>query len=181
MDNAASREEAVVLLTGNAEQFGRFYRLHEDHVLALFLRRGVRAEVAADLTAETFARALAGRHAFDRRRGEPGAWLAGIARHIWADSLERGRVADGARRKLRLERLELDDVAIQRIEELTGDVALTALAQLPEDQRAAVRGRILEGEEYEELARTMRCSQSVVRQRVSRGLRTLRQQLQESV
>jgi RNA polymerase sigma factor (sigma-70 family) len=173
-------DESVALLLGNPEDFGRFYRLHEDYVLALFLKRGVSSEVAADLTAETFARALAGRRAFDRARGEPQGWLTGIARHIFADSLERGRVADSARRKLRLERLALDDEALSRIGELTGDVALTALEQLPEDQQLAVRGRVLDEASYDELARALRCSPSVVRQRVSRGLRTLRRQLQET-
>lgn len=38
-----------------------------------------------------------------------------------ADSLERGRVQDTLRSRLRLERLELDDEAIARVEELTGE------------------------------------------------------------
>ena len=76
--------------------------------------------------------------------------------------------------------MSLDDEAITRIEELIGDVALAALDDLPEDQRIAVRGRVLDEAEYEELATALRCSPSVVRKRVSRGLRTLRERLQES-
>jgi RNA polymerase sigma factor (sigma-70 family) len=170
----------VELLAGDAEAFGQFYARHEDFVLSVFLRRCGGAELAADLTAETFARALAGRNAFDASRGEPRGWLYGIARHVLADSLARGRVEDSIRRELSLERLALDDEAITRIEELTGDVALAELDGLPPDQRTAVRGRVLEGAEYEELARALRCSPSVVRQRVSRGLRALRQRLQEN-
>ena len=170
----------VELLAGDAEAFGRFYARHEDFVLSVFLRRCGSAELAADLTAETFARALAGRCAFDASRGEPRGWLYGIARHVLADSLARGRVEDGTRRELGLQRLVLDDEAIARIGELTDDVALAALDGLPEDQRIAVRGRVLEEAEYEELARALHCSPSVVRQRVSRGLRALRQRLQES-
>ena len=97
-----------------------------------------------------------------------------------ADSLERGRVRDLARRRLRVERLTLDDDAIARIDELTGDVALAALEGLSEDQRLAVRGRVLEESEYDDLARALRCSPGVVRQRVSRGLRTLRDRLEDS-
>lgn len=44
---------------------------------------------AEDITAETFARALRYRHTYDRRRGDPAAWLLGIARtciaSFWAD------------------------------------------------------------------------------------------------
>lgn len=179
MTGIPDRLDDAVLLAGDAEDFGRFYALHEDYVLALFLRRGARAEAAADLTAETFARALAARGTFDPARGEPRAWLTGIARHLLADSARRGRVEDAARRKLGLERLEIDDQAIARIEELTEDAALLALDDLPEDQQAAVRARVLGETGYEELARTLGCSSSVVRKRVSRGLRGLRERLQE--
>jgi RNA polymerase sigma factor (sigma-70 family) len=168
------------LLAGDAEDFGRFYAVHEDYVLAFFLARGARSEVAADLTAETFARALAARGTFDRGRGEPRGWLTGIARNVLADSVRRGRVEDAARRKLALERLQIDDQAIARIEELTDDAALLALARLPMDQQVAVRGRVLGDVGYQELARTLGCSPSVVRKRVSRGLRTLQERLQES-
>ena len=180
MGNIPDSADDALLLLGDAEHFGRFYALHEDYVLALFLARGARAEVAADLTAETFARALAARGTFDPGRGEPRGWLTGIARHVFADSVRRGRVQDAARRRLGLERLQIDDEAIARIEELTGDAALAALEGLPEDQRAAVRARVLGEADYDELARTLGCSPSVVRQRVSRGLRALRERLQES-
>src|ERR1039457_1342740 len=129
----------VELLAGDAEAFGRFYAQHEDFVHSVFLRRCGSAELAADLTAETFARALAGWNAFDASRGEPRGWLYGIARHVLSNSLARGRVEDSVRRELGLRRLSLDDEAITRIEELIGDVALAALDGLPEDQRIAVQ------------------------------------------
>ena len=181
MESSGRRRSDAQLLAGDADAFGCFYARHEDFVLAVFLRRlsSGRGDVAADLTAETFAQALASRAGFDPSRGEGRAWLYGIARRVLADSLERGRVRDLARRRLRVERLTLDDDAIARIDELTGDVALAALERLPVDQRLAVRGRVLEESEYEELARALRCSTSVVRQRVSRGLRTLRDRLED--
>lgn len=174
------RRSDAALLAGDADDFGRFYARHEDYVLALFLRRGSGPELGADLTAETFARALVARRAFDPSRGAPRGWLTGIARHVLADSLKGGRVQDRARRTLGLERLCLDDEAIARIEELTGDVALAALNELPGDQQLAVRGRVIGEAAYDDLARALRCSPSVARQRVSRGLRALRERLKES-
>lgn len=170
----------VLLLGGDAHDFGRFYALHEDYVLTLFLARGAPADLAADLAAETFARALVARRSFDPARGAPRGWLTGIARHVLADSFRRGRVEDTARRKLGLERLQIDDAALARIEELAEDRALTALEALPEDQRVAVQGRVLEEADYTQLASALGCSPSVVRQRVSRGLRALRERLKES-
>lgn len=163
------------LLAGDASAYAAFYRRHEDALLGFFLRRvGGAPELAADLTAECFARALAGRASFDPARGEARGWLFGIARHLLARSLERGRVEDDVRRRLEMEPLALDDAALDRIHELDGEPALAGLNGLPEEQRAAVAGRVLEEASYADLAERLQCSESLVRQRVSRGLRVLR-------
>jgi RNA polymerase sigma factor (sigma-70 family) len=180
MDALAGRPRDADLLAGSAEAFGVFYERHEDFVFALFVRWGARGEVAADLAAETFARALAGRRSFDEARGEPRGWLCGIARHVLYESRARGRVQDRVRRQLGCERLYLDDEAIARIDGLTGDEALAALEELPEDQRRAICGRIIAEAGYEDLALALRCSPSVARQRVSRGLRALRQRMERT-
>ena len=166
------------LLASDAHAFTAFYRRHEDAVLGFFLRRTRSADLAADLTAETFARALEGRERFDASLGDAGAWLFGIARNLLATSQQRGRVDDSVRRRLGMEPLHLDDDALARINALDADPALVALDGLPPDQRAAIVGRVIEEQGYPDLAEQLRCSQSVVRQRVSRGLRTLRDDLE---
>jgi RNA polymerase sigma-70 factor (ECF subfamily) len=171
-------QQDALWLRGDAHDFAAYYRFHEDAVLGYFLRRTGCADLAADLTAETFARALEGRDRFDAALGDAGAWLFGIARNLLATSVQRGRVDDSTRRRLGLEPLALDDDAVARIDELSGDPAVAALSELPDDQRAAVVGHILEEESYTQLASRLDCSESVVRQRVSRGLRTLRNELE---
>ena len=77
----------------------------------------------------------------------------------------------------------LTDEAFERVEELASRASsdpLQLLESLPEDQRLAVDGRVLHELDYAELATSLSCSQSLVRQRVSRGLRTLRAQLKET-
>jgi RNA polymerase sigma-70 factor (ECF subfamily) len=172
-------DEDARLLGGSAVDFGQFYERHERFVLSIFLRQRTSAEAAADLAAETFARALAGRRRFEPSRGAPRAWLAGIARHVLIESLRAGRTQDRVRRRLRVERLELDDAAIERINELADEKALAALDELPEDQRIAVRGRVVDEHEYDLLASRLRCSDSVVRKRVSRGIEAMRARLEQ--
>jgi DNA-directed RNA polymerase specialized sigma24 family protein len=92
-------------------------------------------------------------------------------------SLERRRVENDARQRLGMQPLVLDDEAIARIVELSDEPALRALDALPEHQSLAVRGHVLEESGYAELAQQLECSESVVRQRVSRGLRALRAEL----
>jgi len=175
-----SRVSDPVLLRGGAEEFGAFYRRHEEVVLGFFVRRTGRADLAADLTAETFARALAGRERFDSTLGEAVGWLFGIARHVLARSLEGGRVDDAMRRELGMERLILDNDVLANIESADYGPALRALEALPADQREAVTARVLSEREYREVAMELECSESVVRQRVSRGLRALHERLKET-
>ena len=73
----------------------------------------------------------------------------------------------------------LDDDLIERVARLTGDAgpAVRALGGLPEEQRTAVQARVVHERDYAEIAAELECSEAVVRQRVSRGLRTLRTRL----
>lgn len=144
------------------------------------MRRTGRPEVTVDLTAETFARALSGRGSFDPALGEALAWLFGIARHVLARSLELGRVEDETRMRMKMQPLVLDDDVLADIQDAGHGPALVALQGLPGDQRDAIRARIIDDHSYEQAAAELRCSESVVRQRVSRGLRALRAQLKES-
>jgi len=176
----ASNEELLARTPDEPEAFGVFYDRFERQVLAFVSRATGQSEVAADLTAEVFAAALVGASGFRPELGSAQGWLFGIARHQLARAWERGRVEDRGRRRLGIEPLALGDELLERIDELgRGEQALGLLADLPEDQRLAVQGRVVEEREYRELARSLRCSESVVRQRVSRGLRALRRAMKE--
>jgi RNA polymerase sigma factor (sigma-70 family) len=163
------------------EGFGEFYRRHERVVLGFFVRATGRGELAIDLAAETFARAFESRRSFDARQGGARAWLFGIARHVLASGLERGRVEAAARERLGMAAVVLDDRLVAAVEEAAcgNDVSLVQeqLARLPADQRRAVRERVLEERSYKDIASDLECSEAVVRQRVSRGLSLLRRDL----
>ncbi len=112
------------------------------------------------------------------------AWLYGIAAHKLADSRRRGRVEDAARRRLALGPLVVDDTDLSRVEELAaaaGDQPRleAALQSLPPAQRRAVLARVVDERPYADIAADLSCSELLVRQRVSRGLRALRTQIKE--
>jgi RNA polymerase sigma-70 factor (ECF subfamily) len=163
------------------DAFGAFYRRHERAVFAYFMRRLRDPELSADLAAETFAAALMGAARY-RGDGMALAWLFGIARHKLLRSLDRSRVEDRARRRLGWEPLELGDDLLERVASAGADERVAALlARLPADQAEAVRARVIDEEAYEDIAGRLRCSQSVVRKRVSRGLSNLRMLVEEDV
>ena len=162
---------------GDAEAFGVFYRQRRGAVLALLRPRVGTADVAADLMCETFVRALVAVH--DRERELPAvplAWLLTIARNELIDSLRRGRVADETRRRLAMQPLGLTDRDLQAVESASADQqALAELAAvLPADQLEALLARVIDERSYGEIAADLKCSESVVRKRVSRAVARLR-------
>jgi RNA polymerase sigma factor (sigma-70 family) len=174
----APDETLLAMARRDPAAFGAFYRRHEDRTLRYFLARVGDPEVAADLTAETFAAALASAHRFRPRRQPAAAWLFGIAGNTLAMSRRRGRVEARARRRLGMAPLDLTDEVVERIAELD-HAALELVSDLPADQQDAVRARVIEERDYADIARDLRCSEAVVRKRVSRGLQTLRTHLEE--
>jgi RNA polymerase sigma-70 factor (ECF subfamily) len=172
-------EELLRLTPRHPAAFEQFYVRHERLVLAFFRRRTASADVAVDLTAETFVAALASVKRF--RAGETPAvgWLFGIAWHKLLRSIERGRVEDRARRRLGAPRLEFDDEELARVDRLGTRPATELLAALPASQAEAIRARVLEEQPYDVVAMRLRCSELVARKRVSRGLAALRDVLEE--
>ena len=160
---------------GDAEAFGELFARHRALVLAYLVRRCLR-EDAADLLAETFAAALIAVHDGRAPRGATAApWLLTIARNKLSDAHRRGRVEDGARRRLAMERVELD---VEEIEAVGIDVE-AALSALPPADREALRARVLDEQPYEDIAQAMNTTEPAVRQRVSRALRRLRTDLEK--
>ncbi len=152
----------------------------ERPLLGFFLRATGRPELAADLTAETFACALESLRQI-RPRSRPGRQIgcSAIARNVLGSSYRSSRVEAGARRRLGLPRLVIDDHAGRHHRAPTAghEHATLALAGLPEHQRQAIQAHVLQERDYADIAGELHCSEAVVRQRVSRGLRTLRARL----
>jgi RNA polymerase sigma factor (sigma-70 family) len=181
-DDLRSDEELLTATAVNADAFAVFYRRHLRSVLAYVVHRTGRRDLAADLAAETFAAALQSLPTYAPELGSARGWLFAIASNKLADSARRGAVVDRSRRELGLPVRELTDPELERAEELIDAERMAAdldalLAELPDEQRAALRERIVEERDYRELAAEWDCSEAVVRQRVARGLSALRRRL----
>jgi RNA polymerase sigma-70 factor, ECF subfamily len=164
------------LLVGtDPASFEQFYLRHVDNLLGFFSRRTRDAEMAADLTAETFAAALAGRRRYRPQAGAASSWLFGIAMNKLADAQRKGYAERKACRRLGMERIELTDADIARIDALGDSPSASALLEgLSYDQRQAVQAHVVEERGYGEIAADQRVSEAVVRKRVSRGLAAVR-------
>ena len=89
------------------DDFGRFYDDYVKSLLAFFQRRVRDPEVAADLTAETFAAALVARKRF--KGGNEAAWLFSIAQHKLTDYRRTGSAETRMRARLGMERVPVED------------------------------------------------------------------------
>jgi len=166
---------------GDPDAYATFYRRHLPRVVAFSLRATGDRELAADLTGEVFAVALAACGRYRPEHDTAAPWLLGIAHNKLRESRRRGRVEDATRRRLRIGPLALTDADLERVDELAAqDIAGVAAAveDLPSQEREAVTARVIDEREYREIAAQLRCSESVVRQRVSRGLARMRTGLQ---
>jgi RNA polymerase sigma-70 factor (ECF subfamily) len=176
-DRRSDGQLLTLTVTTEPEAFTVFYQRHVDVVLTYLRRRTASPEAAADLMAETFAAALLALHTTIEpdEIDVPAAWLLGIARNKLFESYRRGRIEAAARERLGLEPLVLDDTDLALVEELSATDVVDQLADLlPPDQLEALRARVIDERDYEEIARDLQCSEAVVRKRVSRALRTLR-------
>jgi RNA polymerase sigma-70 factor (ECF subfamily) len=167
-----------LLSARDAASFELFYTRHVDPLVGFFMRRTRDPELAADLTAETFAAALASRRRFRPEAGSAAGWLYGIGSKKLADAQRRGYAEMRARKRMGMERIELDDDDYARVEALGAEApALALVERLAPEQREAVTAHVLDERGYGEIADELHTSEAVVRKRVSRGLATMRQRM----
>jgi len=180
------RSDTELLLASRVEPvaFVELYRRHAEDVLRYFARRTLDPEAAAELTAETFAEAYASRRNYRDTGANGVAWLYGIARHQLGRFFRTGTIDAAARRRIGIAREALPPDDYERIEELVDlapmrEALAEALETLADEQRDALRLRVIDGLGYAEVAERLGCAEAAARQRVSRGLRRIALVLQE--
>src|SRR5579875_3409302 len=125
------------------------YDRHARELLGFLARRTRDPQLALDLLSETFLAAL--QHGSERRDPDDGAaaaWLFSIASNKLAGHYRRGAAERRAQERLALQLRALAPGEVATIERLAaasgGGEATQALAGLSEDQRAAVRARVID-------------------------------------
>src|SRR5262249_21600463 len=154
----------------DASAFRAFYERYAERVHRYHLRRTREPEVAYDLTAETFAQAWFARGRFrDRVDGSAGPWLFAIARNVLVDSVRRRRLERSACERLGVvveASADPDESWLDGLDEALDG----ALDDLPAGQGDAIRLRVVDELEYEDVARELGTTPAAARVRVHRGL-----------
>jgi RNA polymerase sigma-70 factor (ECF subfamily) len=174
----ASDEALVQRAVREPAAFADVYRRHGAAIerrLRLLTRD---AHVAGELTAETFAEALAGAAGYDPARGPVGAWLHGIARHRWLTWLRERGAGDRALLRTAMRERDAEPAETEAIERALSlprapDAVRAALTRLTPTLRDAVLLRVVGELSHAEIAARLGTSPGTVRVRVLRGLRQL--------
>jgi RNA polymerase sigma factor (sigma-70 family) len=171
---------------GDLVDFVAFYRERNTDVFRYFHRQVLCPEIAADLTAETFAQALEHRSRYEPSRGNSSQWIFGIARNHLRMWIRSGAAAERARRRMSITtpaftQLDLDAVAAATDVESVVPSLQEAIASLPPADQSIVRLRVVERLDYATLAEQLACTEGAARVRASRALARLRRELLERV
>lgn len=168
---------------GDPEAFNRLMELHERKMYAVALRMCANREDAQDCLQEAMLRVY---RAIGSFKGESSfsTWLYRITMNTCLDEL---------RRKKNKQSASLDDLLEEgwapadehgspeghalRVE--TARALQQTIRELPEDMRAAIVLRDIQGYSYEEIARMLDVNVGTIKSRISRGREKLREKLRE--
>jgi RNA polymerase sigma-70 factor (ECF subfamily) len=171
----------VAAARSDPDAFRELYRRYAERIYGYFARRTHDEHAAHDLTAETFAQAWLVRARFrDEADGSAAPWLFGIARNVLLMSIRRGRLETRASERLGLLERADDGAAGDVPDERWADGADELLETLPPAQREAVRLRVLQDLDYDQVAAALGTTAPAARVRVHRGLAALRARLSPS-
>ncbi len=161
---------------GKPEALRRLVDLHYEPLYRFLWRLVASPEVAAELTQESFVRALERLDAFDGR-ARFSTWLHSIALNLWKDARRRQ-----GRERILVEEwtgetapsLDSEQEAMGRLER---HEVRRAVEQLPEAQRAAILLFFYQGMSYQEIAHICDCPVGTVGSWIHHGVRALRRRL----
>jgi RNA polymerase sigma-70 factor (ECF subfamily) len=162
------------------EEFEQVYLRNVEVLMGYFARRCREPQTVADLTSETFVRAVDGFAGFDPRRGSDRAWLFGIAARVFAHHCEQSASGRDTLARLGgyrpLDEDEIEELAERIDAEREGAALLRRCGGLPAVERAAVELVDLEGFTPKEAAQALGVSRVAFRKRLSRARSRLRKE-----
>jgi RNA polymerase sigma-70 factor (ECF subfamily) len=172
MDQALVADAREVPRAGDLA-FDRLYRSSRDDVFAYVAGLLRDATAAEEVTAAAFERAYRKRHRFDPERGEPRAWLFGIARNAALDELRRrGRQAELAAEPADLNSFGAEAGAEHSERRLAVSAALERLAPR---ERELIALKFFAGLGNAEIAQVLGVSESNAGTRLHRAMTKLRE------
>jgi RNA polymerase sigma-70 factor (ECF subfamily) len=186
MTRTDSDEELVArAVAGDLDSFNQLVTRWERPIFALAYRTLGREEDARDVVQEAFLRAYRGLRGF-KGQAKFSSWLYRITVNLCRDWNRRERRAPVVQIPEGSDAVDLADehaAPVESVEELVArremsQAVARAMAELPEDQRAAILLKEYHGLTFQEIADLLDCPLSTVKTRLYQGLSVLRRRLE---
>ena len=166
---------------GDPEAFEDLIRAHEGRMYAVTLRMCGNRDDAQDCMQEAMLRIY---RAMDSFRGQSsfGTWVYRITMNTCLDELRRKKVRQSTSLDAMLDTgwAPTDENENPELHSLRGEQRRSiekAISKLPDDMKAAVVLRDVQGFSYEEIARVLNANIGTIKSRISRGREKLRETL----
>jgi RNA polymerase sigma factor (sigma-70 family) len=177
-DDPRDDRQLLAVLSTDPGAFESFYRRHVDRVTGFAVRRCDRPEEVADLVSAVFLGVIESSPRYQPERGDPTAWLFGIAtnqlrmqrRRAWRSQATVARIS-GQRLLAPADQLRLEEgIDAARL----AGAARRAIDRLPRGERAAFSLVARDGLSAKQAGDVLGLTETAVRVRVSRARRKLR-------
>ncbi len=182
-EDRTDNELMTLISAGESEALEMLYKRYAAAVYQTVLCVVQDRALAEDLVQEVFWRVWRRSTRFAAERGQMVAWLRAVARNVGVDELRRLRAGPVLIRTevehARMRELadEQADVAASAIKQEQRYMLVSALQQLPFEQRQVIELNYFGGHSYQEIAAALNHPLGTVKTRARRGLQKLKQAL----
>ncbi|SRR5258706_5306710 len=182
-DDRTDNELMTMISAGESEAFEMLYSRYAANIYQTVLRVVEDRALAEDLVQEVFWRVWRRSSRFAAERGQVASWLRAIARNVGVDELRRLRAgpvlirAEVEQSRMRELADDQADVVASAIKQEQRHLIVSALQQLPIEQRQVIELSYFGGRTYKEIAAALNHPLGTVKTRARLGLRKLKQAL----
>lgn len=175
-DSTSDNTLMVKVKNGDLEKLGLLFERYHRRLFGFFYRLTSRRDLSSDLVQDVFERILKYRNSYTGE-GEFSSWIFCIARNLYSDQYHRMK-QNGEYENPEESGFSRDKEEIHRDEyDESGDRMLLeqALDRLDSEKKQALILSRIEGFRYREIAEITGCSESLVKVRIFRGLKELKE------
>ncbi|OFZ31103.1 MAG: hypothetical protein A2622_00425 [Bdellovibrionales bacterium RIFCSPHIGHO2_01_FULL_40_29] len=173
LDGSTDEDVMVLYQNGSEAAFQVLYSRHSGKVFSFLKKRILDPEKVNEIYQEVFIKMHNSKHLYNKTLPVL-PWLFTITRTVMIDELRKTKPGK------HLGNFDFDQLPAVSPSSPGTTELVTLIDQLPEAQRIAMKLRYINDESFQEIAQTLETSPLNARQLISRGLKRLKQLLQEN-
>lgn len=174
LENLTDEELMLMYQSGTENAFQVLYARHSSKIYGFLKKRLAPGEKVTDVYQEVFLKIHRSKHLYNKSLPAL-PWIFTITKSVFLDAVKKDKNFKYT------DNYDLDKIKAESNEtrNLSDDTALIAIENLPDTQKIAVQMRYVEDKTFDEIAESLKTSPTNVRQIVSRGIKRLKELINE--